>query len=180
METAKIMKTTAQWLEEVKFAPNKLNHWLHRQYIGEVLAASRIRQLADDCKNPKHKRVIEKIADDEDNHAEWVKQLLITRNIPIPIPTYENTRYWAPILGNEFSFEEVAGVGHHAETMRLSRIRAIAEDGEMDEDIREVFKRILPDETFHAQAFEAMSTPEAIEYTRKFHVAGTNVLGLEE
>jgi rubrerythrin len=63
--------------------------------------------------------------------------------------------------------------------MRLIRIRALSEDVEMPDDIRKVFENILPDEEFHAKAFAAMSTEEAIESTGKLHDMGLEMLGLE-
>lgn len=172
------MKTTHEWIAEVKADPEKLIHWLKRQYVGEALAADRIQSLADQT-DTKAKKVLAKIASDEHRHTEWVAELLRNRGIELPELTYEGTRYWKPILENMHSFEEVAGVGHHAEAMRLVRIRALAVDQEIDADIREVFAKILPDEEFHAKAFEALSTPEAIETTRKLHEAGLELLGLE-
>lgn len=172
------MKNTKQWLSEIKTSPEKLNHWLERQYIGEALAAQRIRSLADATDN-RFGMVLTKIAHDEAKHCAWVAELLTTRGIQLPEISYDNTRYWGPILDNLHTFSELAGAGHHAETMRLVRIRALSEDSEIPEDIRQVFKNILPDEEMHSRAFESMSTNEAIESTRKLHNAGLELLGLE-
>ena len=110
----------------------------------------------------------------------WVGTLLVSRVLPIPKPTYEDTRYWGPILGNLHTFEEVAGAGYHAERMRLLRIEALATDPEIAEDIRDVFKRILPEERFHEKAFFAMSTNEAVKSTLILHQQGLDLLGLRE
>lgn len=172
------MKTTKQWLEEVKADPAKLTHWLKRQYIGECLAADRIELLARSV-DTKYKPVLMKIAKDEQTHANWVCELLVARNIKIPEVSIKDTRYWEPILSNLQSFEEIAGAGHHAETMRLIRIRALAADTEIATDIRTVFANILPDEEMHAKAFAAMSTKSAIESTKELHKQGLDMLGLE-
>lgn len=172
------MKTTKQWLSEIKADPNKLNKWLERQYVGEALAAHRISRLADMVEG-RYQAVLMKIANDELMHCQWVQGLLETRGIPLPEVTLDGTRYWEPILDNLHNFDEIAGAGHHAEEMRLVRIRALAADEEIAVDIRQVFTNILPDEEMHAKAFGAMSTPEAIESTRKLHKAGLEVLGLE-
>jgi rubrerythrin len=173
-----MMKTTQQWLHEVKTVPGKLQQWLERQYVGEVLAAQRIQLLAASQADPKRYKVLSKIALDEFAHADWIAQLLKARNIPLPVPTMEDTRYWEPILGNLHTFEEIAGAGHHAETMRLSRITALANDKELAPGICAVFARILPDEVFHAEAFKSLSTPAAIAVTLKLHQEGLDVLGL--
>ena len=172
------MKTTQQWLAEVKADPAKLIHWLKRQYIGECLAAHRIELLAQTVEG-RFQPVLMKIAQDELTHAGWVKGLLESRDIDIPEVTLEGTRYWEPILNNLKSFEEIAGAGHHAETMRLVRIRALADDTEIASDIRQVFTNILPDEEMHSKAFEAMSNPSAIDSTKVLHTQGLDMLGLE-
>lgn len=172
------MKTTEQWLNEIKSNPDKLNHWLQRQYVGEALAANRIQRLANVVEG-RFQGVLMKIARDELMHCEWVQGLLETRGIDLPEVTLDNTRYWEPILENLRNFDEIAGAGHHAETMRLVRIRALAADKDIAVDIRQVFTNILPDEEMHAKAFEAMSTPEAIARTQQLHKAGLEVLGLE-
>lgn len=171
-------KTTKQWLNEIKSDPEKLTVWLQRQYVGEALAADRIQKLADMVEG-KFAGVLMKIAHDELIHCDWVKGLLETRGIDLPEVTLENTRYWEPILNNLHSFEEITGAGHHAETMRLARIRALADDTEIAVDIRQVFKNILPDEEFHAKAFAVMSDQESIEKTKILHEQGLEVLGLE-
>lgn len=173
------MKTTQEWLAQIKADPKKMKRWLQRQYVGEVLAAARIASLVkvapSDCK-----AWLRTIASDESRHAVWVKGLLISRNIKPVKPTYRNTRYWKPILGKRYSFEEVAAIGHHAETMRLRRIKALASDTEIDQDIRDVFKKILPDEKFHADSFAAMSTAEDIKTMRDLHQVGLAMLGLTD
>lgn len=172
------MKNTTQWLNEIKASPEKLNNWLERQYIGEALAAQRIQSLADVTDN-RYGMILTKIAHDEARHCAWVAGLLTSRGIPLPEISYDNTRYWKPILDNLHTFSEIAGAGHHAEAMRLVRIRALAEDNEIPSDIRQVFKDILPDEEMHTKAFESMSTEEAINSTRELHKAGLDLLGLE-
>ena len=173
------MKTTQQWLAEIKQSPEKLNHWLQRQYVGEALAAHRIAKLADTQRGTKFEAVLMKIARDELMHCEWVQSLLITRGIDLPDVTIEDTRYWEPILGQLHEFDEIAAAGHHAEAMRLVRIKALADDPEIDTDIRQVFTNILPDEDFHAKAFKAMSTPDALASTQPLHQRGLEILGLE-
>lgn len=172
-------KTTNQWVAQIKADPKKLKHWLQRQYVGEVLAAARIASLVKVAPT-NWKWHLTSIARDEAKHAVWVKGLLTSRNIKPTKPTYRSTRYWKPILGKRYSFEEVAAIGHHAEKMRLNRITALANDPEIDQDIRDVFKKTLPDEKFHAAAFFAMSTDEAVQSTKDLHQAGLKMLGLSD
>lgn len=171
---------TKQWVDKILSNEGELIHWLKRQYIGEMGAAQRIRALAQfpDIPN-RFKKVVEKIADDEDRHAEWVRDLLIARGIELPVLENMTERYWKPILEHAVDFDTMAAAGHHAEGMRLVRIRALAEDERVDSDIREVFRKILPDEEFHEKAFGAMSTQDAIQFMSDKHEKGLELLGLE-
>lgn len=169
---------TQQWLDKVTSSKDELHHWLERQYIGEMTAATRISNLAEDAPE-KFCRLLYKIATDEAQHAEWVEELLVTRGIQLPEIEHAEDRYWKPILSELDTFEKTAAAGHHAEGMRLVRIRALVESDKVDSDIREVFRKILPDEEFHEKAFGRMSDNEAIKYMQDKHEAGLEMLGLE-
>lgn len=173
------MKTTAQWWDEVSNDETKMMEWLKAQYHGEVTAADRIEKLIGmpGCSD-KHAALLRCIVEDEREHAEWVKGLLEARGIAAEV-LVKDERYWRVVLAEQssMSFVELCAVGHHAETMRLERIELLAADDRF-QDIAEVFSKILVDETFHAKAFGAMSTPEAIEQHRAVHQQGRNALGL--
>lgn len=64
------MKTTEQWLHEVKTVPGKLDQWLIRQYIGEALAAQRISSLAESQIGTSNFKLLMKTASDEVKHTE--------------------------------------------------------------------------------------------------------------
>lgn len=173
------MKTTEQWLEHVLASKADLHHWLQRQYIGEVTAANRIHKLAQAAPY-KHFKTLSKIASDELSHAMWVLDLLEARQIPIPKIESAEERYWKPILGEaEDDFDKTAAAGYHAEGMRLIRIRALAADPRVDQDIRDVFARILPDEEFHERAFGAIASERAKAIMANKHQEGLDRLGLE-
>lgn len=172
------MKSVHDWINEVKASPAKFNQWLTRQYIGEMLAAERIEQLAEQVPE-RQQGVIHRIADDEQLHANWVRGLLEVRCIPLPQVSIEGTRYWEPILGQGLTVQQLLAAGAHAEEMRLHRIRAIVADEEFPEDVREVFGNILPDEEFHARAFAAAAGPAAVAEAAGRHQQGMAMLGLE-
>jgi rubrerythrin len=178
MTINKTPTTVETWVSSIKESTEKLNHWLTRQYVGEMLAASRIRELVV-ISPQKQKPILQRIADDEAKHASWVKELLVTRGMPIPEATYEGTRYWEPILKNGMTATQLMAAGAHAEEMRLHRIRALAEDSEIDQDIRDVFQKILPDEEFHAKAFAGMAGAEEVAQAEGNHQEGLLALGLE-
>ncbi len=173
------MKTTEQWLEQVISSKADLHHWLQRQYIGEVTAAKRITDLARAAPY-KFQKVLFKVAYDELNHAKWVLDLLEARQIPTPKMESPEERYWKPILGEaEDDFDKTAAAGYHAEGMRLIRIRALAADPRVDQDIRDVFAKILPDEEFHERAFGAIASERAKAIMASKHQEGLDRLGLE-
>ena len=172
------MKTTEQWWSDVSNSETKMIDWLKDQYHGEVTAEKRIRDMVEKYSlTGKQALLINKIADDEKVHAEWVKELLLSRGIKAEILNKEE-RYWNKTLPVEdVSFEEMCAIGHHAEVMRLDRIRLLSNEDRF-KDIAEVFLRILPDEEFHVKAFGSLSTPEMIEKTRYNHDTGMNAIGL--
>lgn len=175
------MRTTEQWWDEVSNDPEKMIGWLKDQYYGEQTAAVRIRALLEQYPdiNETERQLITMIADDEAKHAKWVLELLLSRGIITPELYREKpTRYWDKTLPTEpVSFSQICAIGHHAELMRLERIRLLAEDVRFN-DIAQVFTNILSDEVFHAKAFGVMSTPEDIEAARANHTAGREALGL--
>lgn len=171
------MHTVEQWLAGVVASPIKLNSWLIRQYVGERLAADRLQAFAERISSPKHKAVLQKIAEDEALHAEWVGNLLSSRGIELPVCDYADDRYWAAQKLDTLTDDELFAAGYHAETMRLARIRAICEST-LPDDIRDVFQKILPMEEFHAAAFAKFASPAAIESMRDKHGRGMEALGL--
>jgi len=176
----KIMQTTEQWMNKILSSTDELNHWLQRQYVGECLAAKRISELQIDEDVPQqYAYTLTEIAHQEYNHSEWVKQLLIDRDIPIPEVTDEGVRYWKAVLPEAITFEDLAAAGHHAEAMRLVRIRVLASNPQVPDDIRAVFQRILPDEEWHEKAFAQMSNEDSIAHMQQYHEAGLQLLGLE-
>lgn len=178
------MSTTAEWLAKILSSKEELHHWLKRQWIGEVTAHQRISNVADKYHgriSASTQQVLSNIATQELNHSLWIRDLLANRNIEMPVGSLGEgeKRYWEPVLKYMESFEEIAAAGHHAEAMRLVRIRALCECEEIDEDIRNVFKRILPEEVFHEAAFKRLSSPEALEKMSGKHQEGLRLLGLE-
>ncbi len=172
-------KTSAEWWKQVKADPVKLEEWLIKQYRGEVTAATRIIQLGEKFGAVGSvKRLLDVIADQERQHAEWIKVLLENRSLPIPDTSDSENRYWAETLGAIDSLDTGTAIATHAEEMRLERIYAIANDIEAHLDIRETFTKILKDELFHAKAFRGMSTDEALNRTMSAHEAGMAALGL--
>jgi hypothetical protein len=172
------MKTPEQWLEEILSNDKKFTKWLERQYIGEMLAWSRIMTLTSEAKGPKEAKLLAHIANDEKQHAEWIGSILFTFDIKLPTISYEDDRYWREVLPNTFSQDSLYAAGYHAEGMRLARIKLLATDKRVPGFIRSIFKAIYKDEQFHVKAFGAMASDEAKKAMKHYHMNGLRALGL--
>lgn len=171
------MQTSQQWWNSVKVNPSKFKTWLLKQYCGEVTAASRIREIQGG--NEKETKILEIIADQETQHAIWIKSLLASRNCAVPDDSQNaENRYWAIAKQAMRSFQTSAAIAAHAEHMRLERIRVIVKDPEIPSDVREVFEKILLQEIFHEKAFAAMAGKKALQETKVTQQLAQEALGL--
>jgi rubrerythrin len=172
------MKTSQEWWNEVRRSEPLLLDWLKKQYHGEFQAWRRILNFIEtNKKNTSWNGTLEKIAEQEYKHALWVGKLLENRGIDAEVLDKQH-RYWEQTLASGQDFRTLTAVATHAERMRLERITVIANDVSAPTDIRTTFQKILVDEKFHAAAFEAMTTPEALEQTREAHLRGVKSIGL--
>lgn len=169
------MKTSKQWLNEVKNDTTKLHRWLSRQWLAEVDASKRIADLSD--KVPlKYKNVLMKIAKDESKHAYLLGVLCKSRDIECSTDT--TSRYYSSVDLPNLSVDELCALGHYAEGMRLDRIQAICDDSDIDSDIKEAFNIILKDELMHEKAFGIIASTEAKSKMKNQHVLAAQALGL--
>ena len=174
------MKTPEMWLEEILASSEKLDNWLARQYIGEKLAVERIAELSMSKGLSAAAQIdILRVAIDERIHAAYIKALLQQRGLPIPDVSMEKDRYWKEVLPNALTVDQKLAAGHHAETMRLHRIRLLASDKRVPGSISKVFRSILEDEERHAEIFAKHASVEAITEMAAHHEAGLSALGLE-
>ena len=173
------MKTSQEWWDETKKSPEKLVNWLKNQYHGEAVASERIRQFILPNMEGKFQFMVEKIADDEDRHAQWIGRLLENRGITAEILKKEE-RYWKEVMTEDFTSDGnyAAAVAAHAEEMRLERIKVIMEDTEADVDIVDTFKNIYKDELFHAKGFKLIAGDEYYSKASENHAKGLEALGL--
>lgn len=174
------MKTSKEWWDRVKHDPFVLLRWLRDQYHGEAIAAIRMRRFVDqfgDAAKFQERTTVEEIARQEQQHANWIGQLLIDRGVE-PSLLAKSERYWDQTLKGIDSWDTGCAVAAHAEGMRLDRIRVIAADPTGPADVREVFSRILPQEEFHERAFRAFATDGALFTTLGNHQDGAEALGL--
>jgi hypothetical protein len=175
------MKSSVTWWERIKRDRAAFEGWLYDQYRGEVTAAGRIEALRDAFAAPETRayRVLTVIADQERKHATWVAELLVARGLDVHVEPDED-RYWKRVIPDPelVDLEIGAAIGAHAERMRLARIEVIASDASAPADVRDVFRRILPEERFHERAFRSLATPAAMARTAAAHDLGRHALGL--
>lgn len=173
------MKTSKEWWEETKNSPDKLINWLKNQYHGEAVASERIIQFILPHMDGKYAFMVERIANDEDRHAQWVGKLLSDRGIT-PEVLKKEERYWKEVITDDFNEDGnyAAAVAAHAEEMRLERIKVIMEDEEAPEDIRSTFQQIYKDELFHAKGFKLIAGDDYYSKASKNHAKGLEALGL--
>ena len=173
------LRDSRAWWAALKLDPPAFTAWLLDQYRGEATAAGRIEMLRDAFATPgtRAHTLLGVIAGQERRHAVWVGDLLTTRGIA-PQVAPKRERYWKPTLEVIRDLETGCAVGAHSERMRLERIEVIAADPEAPADVRDVFRRILPEERFHARAFAELAGAEALAATRDAHELGRLALGL--
>lgn len=173
------MRSSEEWWLETKQSPEKINDWLKNQYHGEAVASERIRKFILPHMEGKYSFMVERIADDETRHAEWIGKLLLDRNITPEILQKEE-RYWKEVITEDFGSDSnyACAVVAHAEEMRLERITVIMDDMEAPSDIRETFKNIYKDELFHAKGFKLIAGDEYYKQASENHAKGLEALGL--
>jgi len=170
----KTMKTSKQWWDETKNNTVKFNKWLSQQWLAEAVAFGKIKELA--LNDPENAAILTKIATDELKHSLLLKDLCVSRSIAIAQRSTD--RYYGSINLESLSKDELYAIGHYAEGMRLSRIRAITEDQDAPEDVSFVFSIILKDEIMHEKAFKAIASKDALQRMKNKHELGVQALGL--
>jgi len=173
------MHTSSEWWKKVKNDPALLKDWLIDQWIGESGAVTRVYDFADCFATDQlYKSLLQLIAIQESNHANWVYELLVNRGWQEDAEEQLEThvdKYWKEVKIT--SFEYGCSLGAQTEDMRLARIREIAADETAPADIRKVFQKILPQEEFHQKAFAVMAG-DSINLAAEDHARGVEALGL--
>jgi rubrerythrin len=172
-------KTTAAWWNAIKQDPALLEDWLEKQLRGERTAVGRLEAFCEAFVPPDHRwhRTLRIIQAQEQQHAAWILRLLDDRGFSTELRG-DPQRYWESTLPAVRSPESAAAASAYAESMRLERIRLIAGDPGAPTDIGEAFRRILPQEIFHARAFREMAGEDAMAELLAAHEQGLEAIGL--
>lgn len=175
------MKTTQEWWESIKASPDKLAAWLRRQYVGEIAAVNLLSKVllrfgveaTTEEWNTVHKVMLQ-----EATHGKWMREVCAARGVELEKDASAERRYWKEVLPHVTNFREAMAAAHHAEAMRLERIRLIAaETDPAFADLAKVFARILPHEEWHEKVFGEMRNGAGGEITR-YHENGLKALDL--
>lgn len=180
METqTKKLRTSLEWWTETKADEGKMINWLKNQYHGEAIASSRIKEFILPHMEGKYQFLVERIASDEERHAEWIGLLLSARGI-VPTILQKEERYWKTVMTDDFkdNGNYAAAVAAHAEEMRLERIKVIMDDDQAPTDIQATFKNIYKDELFHAKGFKLIAGDDYYNQASENHAKGLEALGL--
>ena len=169
------MQTSEQWLNSVKNNKEKFNTWLAQQWLAEVKASHEIKILADNAED-KHKKILLRLSNDENKHANLLRSLCEKRGLSIAKESTD--RYYNTVEVQALTQDELYAIGYYAEGMRLSRIRAICNDSEMALDIKESFIVILKDEIMHERAFGRIASSTSLVKMKNKHDLGVAALGL--
>lgn len=175
------LKITADWWKECLANPEKLEHWLVSLYNNEKDAEERFIDFANRyCQEDKEAYdTFMYIADQERTHAVLVQFVLMNRNIQKYDKSSKNGRYWRNTLPCIVDKTTAAAIGAFAEGLSLKRMRVIVKDEDTPEDIKNLFRIIEPEESFHARALEKIATKYGMKEVKDCHDKGLEELGLK-
>ena len=176
-----MIKITKAWWQNCLNNKEKLEHWLVSLYNNEKDAEERFVNFAlAYCKNDQTAfNTFMTIAKQESNHAMLVEKILIDRGIELYVKSSKNGRYWRNTLPCVCDMKTAAAIGAYAEGMSLSRMRVIIKDKNTPKDLRELFKVIEPEESFHAKALENIAKKHGMKAVKDCHDKGLEALGLK-
>ena len=176
-----INKITENWWKECLSNKEKLDHWLVGLYNNEKDAEERFISFTNTyCINDKESYdIFIEIAEQERNHSVLVEEILKNRNIKIYEKSTKNGRYWRNTLPCVVDKETAAAIGAYAEGLSLRRMRIIIKDKNTPDDIRNLFKIIEPEESYHAKILQKIAKKNGMKNVKDCHDKGLEELGLK-
>lgn len=176
-----MLKLTKDWWHECLKNNEKLEHWLVGLYNNEKDAEERFIDFANTyCKDDLSAyNIFRNIAKQEANHALLVEKVLLNREIELYYKSPKNGRYWRNTLPCICDKETAAAIGAYAEGLSLARMRIIIKDPNTPQDIKEMFKVIEPEESYHAKILESIATKYGMKNVKDCHDKGLEALGLK-
>ena len=176
-----IKEVTIEWWAKCLNDTDKLNRWLVSLYNNEKDAEDRFIDFANTyCGDDKDAyNVFLEIAEQERQHAVLVKDLAAKRGVEIYEQSSKDGRYWSNVLQCAKDLKTSAAVGAYAESLSLGRMRVIIAEESTPEDIREMFKVIEPEESYHAEELARIAGKYGMSEVKECHDDGLEALGLK-
>lgn len=175
------LKITKKWWSDCLNNPEKLEHWLVALYNNEKDAEHRFIEFANEyCEGDKEAYdTFMFIADQERTHAVLVEYVLMNRNIAKYEKSSKDGRYWRNTLPCIVDKQSAAAIGAYAEGLSLRRMRVIINDDNTPTDLKNLFRIIEPEESYHAKALEKIATKYGMKNVKDCHDKGLEELGLK-
>ena len=172
---------TENWWKKCLANPEKLEHWLVSLYNNEKDAEERFKNFAIDyCINDKEAfDIFNFIAEQERQHAILVEEILKNRNIDLYEKSSKDGKYWRNTIPCIVDMKTAAAIGAYAEGLSLKRMRVIIADSNTPEDLKNLFKVIEPEESYHAKVLEKIATKYGMKEVKDCHDKGLIELGLK-
>lgn len=162
---------TVQWWEALLDDEPRLIRWLQKLWLTEYSGYADNMEAAKKWAggNPAVENIFHRTAEDEADHADMLKTVLVHRGAFPPDPWPVESDYWAEMDKHVVSLETCAAVFHLGEKLAAERFEIIAQHPRTPWDISVFLATALPDEQHHARVFKKLSTPEAIAQIQLVH-----------
>ena len=172
---------TEKWWVACLNDKEKLEHWLVSLYNNEKDAEQRFIEFANEyCTEDKEAYdIFIIIAGQESNHAVLVEKILEARGIEKYEKSSKDGRYWRNTLKCVCDKKTASAIGAFAEGLSLARMRVIIADKNTPEDLKELFKIVEPEESYHAMILRKIATKHGMDSVRDCHDKGLEELGLK-
>jgi rubrerythrin len=172
---------TEDWWQRCLEDESKLEHWLVSLYNNEKDAEERFIDFANKyCQNDKSAYdIFIEIAEQEREHAVLVESIINKRGITLYEKSSKDGRYWRNTLPCIVDMETAAAIGAYAEGLSLKRMRVIIKDPKTPDDLREMFRVIEPDESYHARILQTIAKKHGMNRVKDCHDKGLDELGLK-
>lgn len=172
---------TIKWWTSCLADNEKLEHWLISLYNNEKDAETRFLEFANKyCINGSSEYLtFVDIAKQEHSHALLVESVIKSRGISLYTKSSNDGRYWRNTIPCICDIKTAAAIGAYAEGLSLRRMRVIIKDPNTPDDLREMFKVIEPEESYHAKSLEKIATKYGMNSVKDCHDKGLDALGLK-
>ena len=174
-------RITEIWWQKCLLDKQKIEHWLISLYNNELDAKERFLDFAEKyCQEDVESyKIFLEIAAQEAKHAILVENIIKNRGLTIYVKSSKTGRYWLQTLKCIEDKMTAAAIGAYAEGLSLKRMRIIINNVNTPVDLRELFKIIEPEESYHAKILQKIAKKYGMSKVRECHNKGLEALGLK-